>query len=299
MLRALLCSVPVLALIAAGSPAADEKPDRAGVNGVVVKVDAAHHAVTVRLKDAEGKEVEKTFRLSDNADVTDESGKAVGLDALEAGAAVTLVEKAGRLIELRRARKEDRRTFDADRFLADYDRNKDGFIQREELPRRLRYAFDQVDTNKDGKLSREELVAGAFYLHPRRRPSDVVNILIEAGDADAEARQELQTMYDQLRKLDKNHDGKIDAEEVKEMGDQLIRERVDEIFEDLDVNHDGKISREEARGRLRRDFDEIDLNKDGFIDREELLKAARERAATRPAEREKETTPAPKKPTDR
>ena len=153
--------------------------------------------------------------------------------------------------------------------------------------------------NKDGKLSREELEAGAGYLQPRRRPSDVVDVLIEAGDADAEARQELQTMYDQLRQLDKNHDGKIDAAEIKEMGERLIRERVDGIFEDLDANHDGKISRDEARGRLRRDFDKIDLNKDGFIDREELLKAARERAATRPAEREKGNAPAPKNPTDR
>lgn len=248
MLRALLCSVPVLAFLAAGSPAADEKPDRKdeGVGGVVVKVDAANHVVTVRLKDAAGKEVEKTYRL-DDASVTDESGKAVGLNTLEAGAAVNLVERAGRLIGLRRARREERRTFDADRFLEEYDRNKDGFIERDELPRRLRYAFDQVDVNKDGKLSREELEAGAVYLQPRRRPSDVVDILIEAGDADKESRQELQTMYDELRKLDKNHDGKIDAEEIKGMGERLIQERVDGIFEDLDVNHDGKISREEAR----------------------------------------------------
>ena len=103
MLRALLCAVPVLAFLAGGSPAADEKPDHAGVNGVVVKVDAANHAVTVRVQDAEGKEVEKTYRLSGDAHVTDESGKAVGLDGLEAGAAVNLVERAGRLIELHRA----------------------------------------------------------------------------------------------------------------------------------------------------------------------------------------------------
>ena len=156
-----------------------------------------------------------------------------------------------------------------------------------------------MDTNKDGKLSREELEAGAAYLQPRRRPSDVVNLLIEAGDADEESRQELQTIYDQLRKLDKNHDGKIDADEIKEMGERLIQERVDGLIEDLDVNHDGKISRDEARGRLKRDFDKIDLNKDGFIDRDELLKAARERAATPPAEKEKDGKPAPQGSPDR
>lgn len=43
----------------------------------------------------------------------------------------------------------------ADRF-DDWDKNKDGKLQREELPRGARRNFDRVDTNKDGVISRAE-----------------------------------------------------------------------------------------------------------------------------------------------
>jgi Ca2+-binding EF-hand superfamily protein len=45
--------------------------------------------------------------------------------------------------------------------LQDADKDKDGFISREEaraLPR-LSRSFDEIDTNRDNKLSREELIA--------------------------------------------------------------------------------------------------------------------------------------------
>jgi Ca2+-binding EF-hand superfamily protein len=282
----MLCAAPVLALVAAGSLAADEKPD-AGVAAAVVKVDAADHAVTVRMKDADGKDIVKTFMLTDATRVMDLSGKTIGLDAVEAGNSVLVVVKDGRLVELRRgAGPEGRGPFDAARFIDEYDRNKDGFIQREELPPRLRHAFDQIDTNKDGKLSREELEAGAAFLQPKRRPSDIVNVLIGTSESDDDSAPELQAMYDVLRKVDKNGDGKIDADELKEYREKMIEERVDNLIKELDTNKDGKISRDEAWGRVKRDFDKIDLNKDGFLDREELLKAARERAASPPPDKD-------------
>jgi Ca2+-binding EF-hand superfamily protein len=167
--------------------------------------------------------------------------------------------------------------FDVDRFIKEYDKNGDGFLQRDEVPAYLRDRFDELDTNKDGKLSREELEKGIVLLQPRRRPSDVVFILIETSDCDDECAGELQQIYDTLRKLDKNKDGKIDPEELKAARQELLEERVDNIIKELDTNKDGKISRDEARGPIKRNFDKIDTNKDGFIDREELLKAASER----------------------
>ena len=296
MLRAMLCAAPVLALVAAGAAAADEKPE-AGVAASVVKVDPANHAVTLRLKDADGKEIEKTFALAADAHVTDPAGKAIGIDAVPTGADVLVVVKDGRLVDLRPgAAAESRPPFDAARFIEDYDRNKDGFIERDELPPRLRHAFDQIDTNKDGKLSREELEAGAVFLQPERRPSDIVNVLIGTSEVDEQSQKELQAIYDALRKVDKNGDGKIDADELKEYREKMIEERVDNLIKELDTNKDGKISRDEAWGRVKRDFDKIDLNKDGFIDRDELLKAARERAASPPPE--KAPAPAPN-PQDR
>jgi len=290
-------SVPVLALFAAGLPAADEKPDRKddGLNGVVVKMDAKDHAVTIRLKDADGKEVEKTFAVGDGLQVTDESGKASSLDAVQPGDVVVAVERGGRLAELRRASREQRRVFDVDRFLERHDKNKDGFIQRDELPERLQHAFDELDTNKDGKLSREELERGAALLQRQRRPADVIDVLVENADCDEDCAKELQFMYDRLRKLDRNNSGKIDPAALKETRDRLVAARVDEILKDLDANGDGKISRDEARGWVKQDFDKIDTNKDGFIDRDELLKAASER----PAVGEKDPGPAPTKPLDK
>jgi len=171
--------------------------------------------------------------------------------------------------------------FNVDQFLKDYDRNGDGFLQREEVPPYLRDRFDDLDTNKDGKLSRDELEKAGGSLEPRRRPSDFVYLLIELSDCDDDCHGEVQQIYDALRKLDRNKDGKIDAEELKAGRQQLLEARVDAILTELDTNKDGRVSREEARGRVKRDFDQLDANKDGFIDRDELLRAATERINTK------------------
>jgi Ca2+-binding EF-hand superfamily protein len=174
--------------------------------------------------------------------------------------------------------------FDVDSILKQHDRNGDGYLQRDELPRRLRDRFDELDTNHDGKLSREELRQGIVHLQPRHRASDVVFVLVEMSGHDADSVVELQQMYDMLRRLDANRDGKIDADKLKAMRHSLLKERVEGLIEDLDVNHDGKISREEARGRIKEHFDKIDTNHDGFVDSDELLRAAAEpiRWVTRP-----------------
>jgi Ca2+-binding EF-hand superfamily protein len=242
MLRAMRCAVPVLAFLVVGLPAADDKPavKDDGVSGVVVKVDAKAHTVTLRLKDAQGKDVEKTFTLGDGVMITDETGKLSGLDTVQPGDAVVAVEKEGRLTELRRARREER---------------KEG-RQEADFPRRARH------------------------------PADVLNVLEEMSDCDEGCVQELQAMYDQLRKLDPKGTGKIDPAALKARREQLIADRVDEIMKDLDTDKDGKISRDEARGMIKRDFDKIDLNKDGFIDRDELMKAAAAEPAAPPPEKE-------------
>jgi len=84
-------------------------------------------------------------------------------------------------------------------------------------------------------------------------------------------------VYEFLRKLDRNNNGKIDADELRSGREQLVNQRVDSILKALDTNKDGKISREEARGQIKRHFDDLDTNKDGFISRDELVKAAHEK----------------------
>ena len=174
--------------------------------------------------------------------------------------------------------------FNLDDFLKDYDKNKDGSLTRNELPPELRPAFDRLDINKDGKVSREELQSGIAHLHPARRPSDLIHVLIEMSACDDICESELQRSYDILRKVDKNKDGKLDPDELKAARAQIIKDRVDHLFADLDENKDDKIGRKEAKGMLLHDFDEIDRNKDGFIDRTELTRAATENLEASPAD---------------
>jgi len=170
--------------------------------------------------------------------------------------------------------------FDAADFVEEYDTNKDGFLSKDELPERFRHAFDKLDANKDGKLSQEELQKGFTHLQSHRRPSDFVLTLIQISDCDECCAEELQMVFDILHKLDKNKDGKIDADELKAGREQLITQRVDGIFKDLDRNKDGKISSEEARGHIKQHFNDLDRNKDGFISRDGLLTAAMEKPGT-------------------
>jgi len=99
-------------------------------------------------------------------------------------------------------------------------------------------------------------------------------VLVEMSDCDECCAEELQQMFDVLRKLDRNGDGKIDADEIKSGREVVVKERVDTLFKELDANKDGKISKDEARGQIKAHFGQLDTNKDGFIDREELMAGA-------------------------
>jgi Ca2+-binding EF-hand superfamily protein len=166
-----------------------------------------------------------------------------------------------------------------DAFMKEYDRDNDGFLSKEEMPDWLHYNFDRLDTNKDGKISKDELTKGMAYLQQRRRPSDVVIVLIEMSDCDECCGEEIQRAYEFLSKLDKNKDGKLDAGELKAGREMLVKERVDGLIRRMDANKDGKISRQEARGMVKEHFDQLDRNKDGFVDRDELMAGASARPA--------------------
>lgn len=190
--------------------------------------------------------------------------------------------------------------FDVDRFFHDFDKNGDGYLQPDELPMEYRGVFGRMDSNRDGKISKDELTAGIAFLQPRRRPSDYVYMLIEMSDLDDDSPVEVQRAYDILRSLDKNRDGRIDADELKAGRDRIVSHRVDALFGQLDADKDGRISRQEARGMIRQNFAEIDKNRDGFIEREELKQAILEKPVLdTPAPGAAPRTPPPARPTDR
>src|SRR3954470_11580243 len=55
-------------------------------------------------------------------------------------------------------------TTDPATLLSQYDKNKDGFLDKSEVPDWLSRPFERIDTNGDGKLSKAELDAVADRL---------------------------------------------------------------------------------------------------------------------------------------
>jgi Ca2+-binding EF-hand superfamily protein len=127
-------------------------------------------------------------------------------------------------------------------FIKRFDKNKDGFVSKDELPPFLAAAFDRADSNSDGKLDRKEV---------------------------AELLQILRQRFGQP------------ANRPATPQDPQIERMVANFLARMDTDKDGKISRAEAKNRLAANFDLLDTNKDGFLDREELRRAAeRFRAGT-------------------
>jgi len=187
--------------------------------------------------------------------------------------------------------------FDVDGFLRKYDMNKDGFIQRDELPADMRDQFDELDLNKDGKLSREELLrhgekmarhARHFMFRHQHQPVESVFIIIERAGTHAPSLDRLQRTYDVLRMIDANKDGKIDQEELQAAREKIREHRVDGLLKEF--GKDGRISKEQAQGWLRDNFDRLDLNQDGYLDRNELLRACEQDSGANP------TTPSTEQP---
>ena len=110
MLRMLLCSTAVLVIVAAGLVQADDtKKDKTNKDyekATITKVDAKNHTVTVKMKDKDGKDTEKTFTLTEDATYWDSEGNVAKLDVFQSGEDVLIVEKDGKIKELKKGAKK-------------------------------------------------------------------------------------------------------------------------------------------------------------------------------------------------
>ncbi len=111
MLRTFLSSV-VLLLIVSVCVTAEEKnkekkdnKDKKKAEATITKVDAKKGTVTVKMKNKEGKEVEKTFQLTEEVRMFDSTGKAAAIDVFQSGNNVLVVEAEGKLKEMHKAKK--------------------------------------------------------------------------------------------------------------------------------------------------------------------------------------------------
>jgi Ca2+-binding EF-hand superfamily protein len=147
----------------------------------------------------------------------------------------------------------------ADNFIKRFDKNKRGYLTRDELPPRLAAAFDKFDADSDGKLDKKEVQEMLVVL--RRRFGLTANPSANPANAGKPARA-------------------ADAKQVERI--------IDNMLERMDTNKDGKISREEAKGRpLANNFDRLDTNKDGYLDRAELRRVAERLLAAQENNKEK------------
>jgi Ca2+-binding EF-hand superfamily protein len=233
MPRFLLAAFAAATLLSSSLRADDrdtkDKDSPKHISVTITKIDAKKGEITVKYTDDKGKKHEKTFELTSDVKLFDETGRVVAIDVFESGNEALILAAEGKLTELR---------------------------QR----------------------------ASA---HRGHRLSDAVKTLLEMTEGDEAYIEEVQRIYDIVRKLDPDKTGKIDPKLLKVERERILEERVKNVFERLDTDKDGKISKEEAKGMLKEHFDRIDKNKDGFIDHDELLQAAREKHAQKPTQPEK------------
>ena len=114
-----------------------------------------------------------------------------------------------------------------DEFIKQFDKNMDGFLQKEELPLFLAKTFERFDKNSDSKLNREE-----------------VNQMLQTMRQLLAAQQPGGNQPD-FDALDKNADGRLTKEELK--GTPWLAR-----FAEIDTNADGQIDRREWEAYLRK-----------------------------------------------
>jgi hypothetical protein len=112
MLRLVLSLMVVLALSVGFLAAKDNnaKDNKAVTKhqATITKVDKNKGTVTVKMKNKEGKDVERTFKLAEDIRYLDSTGKVAAVDIFRSGDEVLVVEAEGRLRELHHKGKGDK-----------------------------------------------------------------------------------------------------------------------------------------------------------------------------------------------
>ena len=128
----------------------------------------------------------------------------------------------------------EKRQLDPDKLFERLDKNKDGFIDKDEAPPKLKEHFDQIDKNKDGKISKDEFKQAMEFMQKLRGGDGGKPKPGQGGAPNPDSLFE---------RLDKNKDGFIDKSEAPE--------KLKEHFDQIDTNKDGKISKEEFRQAMQ------------------------------------------------
>jgi hypothetical protein len=82
---------------------------RKHATATITRVDPAKGTVTVKMKDKDGKETERTFRLVEDAEYLDSTGRAATLDVFRSGDEVLFIESEGNIKALKKASDKDKK----------------------------------------------------------------------------------------------------------------------------------------------------------------------------------------------
>ena len=99
MVRSMLCVVVMLGVGVASAVADKDKVDKKAVEARIIKVDAKNGTVNVKMQD-DGKEVEKTFKLAENIEYIDSTGKIATVDLFTSGDMVLIVAADGQITRM-------------------------------------------------------------------------------------------------------------------------------------------------------------------------------------------------------
>jgi Ca2+-binding EF-hand superfamily protein len=187
--------------------------------------------------------------------------------------------------------------------LAMFDANKDGYLEKSEIPESLQAQlgrFEAIDRDEDGKVFPAEIEAflrqqqSGLRAQIHAKATDGDDVLFAALDSDHDQRldgREVQSSAARLASLDQNGDGQLSPEELPEiMTIGLARgslENADALFvpppvivrtpnreaprwfSAMDANGDGVISRREFLGPSEK-FAELDVDANGLLELKEI-----------------------------
>jgi hypothetical protein len=111
MVRAFLAGLLSMGLTLAAAAVDDKTGDNKkdggkgkGNRATITKVDAKNHTLTVKMKGKDGKEMERTFKLTEEVRYADSTGKVIAADVFKSGDYVLVVEEEGKLKEVRQSK---------------------------------------------------------------------------------------------------------------------------------------------------------------------------------------------------
>jgi EF-hand domain pair/EF-hand domain/EF hand len=163
-----------------------------------------------------------------------------------------------------------------EKFIERFDANKDGKLNKDEVPPFVAKGFEKFDLNSNGNLDRSEVAA----MLP------VLRKLMAAGPMMGKTVDEI--VESLLKQMDTDKDGYLDRKELRAMAERMLAQKGPfgpkgpggPDFDALDVNADGRLNRDELKGTpWAARFAEIDTDGNGYIDRREFESFLRREAA--------------------